>query len=228
MTEREAKILKLIEQHRYLTTGMIQSALFCFPSGKDKAWQVLRKMHRRGLINRFREGEYIYHTGAKSKKWRHWLDLARFHFALLSELKSWQRIIFWQPEVKYPYGIADGLYILRLTLDGAGVMFFLEYDDGNNPFQKVQQYMAYYQGKSWRGEWWGSNFPLVLIVTPRAGEIRLMIERSKAGIFRVLSEPKNIIREVTRRDGIAADRDVKEGDGEERAAGDRLIARRHG
>jgi len=192
MTEREANILKLIEQHRYIETGMIRQALFRFPSGRDKAWQVLRRMTKQGLVNRFKigRGEYIYHVGAKSKKWRHWLNLTRFHFQLLSELKSWQKIVFWQPEVKYPFGIADGLYIVKLTLDGDCVMFFLEYDDGQNVFTKVQQYLAYYAGKSWRGEWWGQSFPLVLIVTPRVEEIR-MVARDE--IFRVIGEGEEVM-----------------------------------
>lgn len=192
MTEREGTILRLIEQHRYLQTGMIHRALFRFPSGRDKAWQVLRGMHRRGLVNRFRigRGEYIYHLGSRSKKWRHWLDLARFHFALLDELKSWQKILYWQPEVKYPFGIADGLYIVKLTIDGGKVTFFLEVDDGNNPFDKVMKYKAYYQSRAWRQEWWGESFPLVLIVSPRAEHIRTMADE----MFRVIDEPKGIIK----------------------------------
>lgn len=101
-----------------------------------------------------------------------------------------------KPEVKYPFGIADGLYIVRLTLDGDCVMLFLEYDDGQNVFTKAQQYLAYYAGKSWRGEWWGQSFPLVLIVTPRAQEIRML---AKGEIFRVIGEGEKIMDAIMRR-----------------------------
>lgn len=56
--------------------------------------------------------------------------------------------------------------------------------------------MAYYQSKSWRGEWWGDQgFPLILIVTPRVQEITLMVELLKAGeFFRVIEKPAGIMR----------------------------------
>lgn len=192
MTERIDQIYQLVNQHKYITPSLVAQAMFRFPSGRNKAQQLMGRMARGDrTLNRFRVGrsEYVYHLGLRSKKWRHWLDLTRFHFALLNELKPWQKIIFWQHEVKYSFGIADGFYIVKLTIDGAGLMFFLEYDDGNNSFDKVQKYISYYNGKTWRGEWWGDSFPLVLVVTPRAEEIRLMVERSgdKAGeIFRVI------------------------------------------
>ena len=173
--------------------------LFRFPSARTKAQQILGRMAADGLVNRFRvgRGEYIYHQGRRSKKWRHWLELSRFHFALEDELKNWQRIIFWQLEVKYPFGIADGFYIVRTTIDGAGMMFYLEVDDGGNTFDKVGKYAAYYRSKAWRGEWWagGGAFPLVLVVTPRVQMIKAMVEGSRGGceLFRVIGRPVGIL-----------------------------------
>lgn len=196
MTEREESILALVEQHKYLERSMIAQKLFKFPSGQAKARQVLSKMHKRELVQRFRPGqrqEYVYYVDrARSAKWRHWLDLNRFHFGLLAELKAWQRIIYWDHEVKYPGGVADGFYIVKTSLEG-GVMFYLEMDDGANKFDKLQKYLAYQQSRAWKKEWWAQEwngraghevtFPLVLIVTPRAAEIGELARRCKAERF---------------------------------------------
>jgi len=197
MTEREENILAMVEQHRYLERSMIGQKLFRFPTGQAKARQVLSKMHKRELVQRFKPGqrkEYVYHLDrVRSAKWRHWLDLNRFHFGLLAELKAWQRILYWDHEVKYPGGQADGFYIVKTLLEG-GVMFFLEMDDGANKFDKLQKYLAYQQGRLWKKEWWAQgrggagtqrdiSFPLVLIVTPRAGEIGDLVWRCKAEMF---------------------------------------------
>ena len=223
MNNRIDRIYRLVEQHKYITPSLVAKAMFKFPAGRNKAQQIMGRMAKDKTLNRFRvgRGEYIYHVGPRSKKWRHWLNLTRFHFQLLGELKSWQRIVFWQNEVKYSYGVADGLYIVKLTLDGDCVIFFLEYDDGNNAFGKVQSYMAYYAGKSWRGEWWAAgqsaagqsaanqpiqSFPLVLIVTPRAEEIRMMVAgvrgtvREGSEIFRVIGEGEGVMGAVTKRE----------------------------
>jgi len=190
-------ILRLLDQHKYLTPSLV-AYYYRFPSGRNKVQQIMGRMAAEGHVNRFRvgRGEYIYHQGRRSAKWRHWLELARFHFALLEELKSWQRIIFWQNEVKYPFGVADGLYVVKTTLD-SGLTFFLEVDDGNNVFDKVQKYRAYHAGRQWRREWWGADgFPLVLIVTPRAEAIRLMTGGDK--MFRVMERPEGIIKACRR------------------------------
>ena len=197
MTEREESILALVEQHKYLERSMIAQKLFKFPSGQAKARQVLSKMHKRELVQRFRPGqrqEYVYYVDrARSAKWRHWLDLNRFHFGLLAELKAWQRIIYWDHEVKYPGGVADGFYIVKTSLEG-GVMFYLEMDDGANKFDKLQKYLAYQQSRAWKKEWWAQeSFPLVLIVTPRAGEIGEMVRRCKAEqFFKVMRKESSI------------------------------------
>lgn len=182
MTKREENIIEMVQQHRYVETSMISKRLFRFKTGQYKAWQVLARMASRGLVHRFRTGprsEYVYHLDAKrSAKWRHWLELNRFHFALLAGLKSWQRLLYWDFEVRYPFGQADGFYQVQTTIQGDGVMFFVEVDDGGNKFDKIAKYLAYWRSKTWRGEWWSQGaFPLVVIVTPRAREIEGLIRR---------------------------------------------------
>ena len=199
---REQRIIDLLKEHRYLERSMIQERFFTFKTGERKSKAVLLRMYQRDMVSRFRcgRGEYIYHLGKKSQKWGHWLDLNRFHFSLLSDLKQWQKIIYFDFEVRYPYGQADALYVIKLTLDGVALSFFLEMDDGKNKFDKVKNYMNYKTSGMWKSEWWGQSFPLVAIVTPRTQEIRELVKRVKAEkFFRVIEkrrEYKNIIKEV--------------------------------
>ncbi len=153
-------------------------------------------MYRRGLVNRFRHGpreEYIYHLeDRRSQKWAHWLNVNRFHFSLLRDLRGWQSIVYYDFEVRYPYGQADGFYVIKLTLQNDCLTFFLEEDDGLNKFDKIQKYLAYQQSKKWQGEWWGKdNFPLILIITFRKEEISDLIKKCNAEkFFRVVGKAK--------------------------------------
>ena len=197
MTEYEEKVVDALREHRYLERKMIQSKIFKTKAGGRYSRVVLLKMCQREMIERFREkkcDEYIYHLGRRSQKWQHWLDLNRFHFSLLKDLKQWQKIIYWDYEVRYLYGVADALYVLKLTLDNVGLSFFLEMDDGANKFDKIQKYMAYQQSKTWVKEWWGQAFPLVVVVTPRVEEIKELVRRCKAEkFFRVLKKEKEYV-----------------------------------
>ena len=199
-TEREERIVRLLEQHHYLERNMIQQKLFRFKTGKFKTRQVLTKMCRRGQVNRFRNGpreDYIYHLDQRSQKWRHWLDVNRFHFALLRDLRGWQSIQYHDFEVSYPYGQADGFYIVKLTLQDDCLMFYLEMDDGKNKFDKVKKYMNYEKSGKWKSEWWGRVFPLVVIATCRVEEIGELVRRCGAGkYFRVVA--KGAYRELVR------------------------------
>ena len=196
MTEYEDRVISALEQHRYLERRMLQQKIFRTRAGGRYAREVLRKMYQREIIGRFRShgrDEYIYHLGKRSQKWRHWLDLNRFHFSLLSDLRSWQRVLYWDFEVRYTGGQSDGFYMLKLSLDGHGLMFYLEMDDGANKFDKVQKYLSYKDSKVWIREWWGEQevFPLVVIVTPRVEEIRDLVGRCKAReSFRVIEKRK--------------------------------------
>ena len=178
---------------------MIQQKLFRFQTGLKKSQQVLTKMAEREQINRFRHGgrdEYIYHLGERRQKWRHWMDINRFHYSLLRDLRGWQKITYWDFEHRYPYGIADAFYIIKTTIHGDGIKFFLEMDDGQNKFDKVAKYMAYADSRKWQGEFWGrdGNFPLIVVVTHREGGIQDIIKKCKAEkFFRVLKKEKEYI-----------------------------------
>jgi len=196
MKLRQDYIYQLVEQHKYITPSLVaRMPMFQFPSGRNKVQQIMGRMAADGLVSRFRVGrsEYVYHQGRRSAKWRHWLDLNRFHFAIIGALKSWQEILYWDFEVRYPFGQADAFYQIKTTIQGDGIMFFVEMDDGGNKFDKIQKYLAYWRGKTWRGEWWSKGvFPLVVIITPRAKEISGLVKKcckaDEQEIFRVLEK----------------------------------------
>ena len=131
--------------------------------------------------------------------------LNEFHFTLLKELKSWQKILYWKHEYKYPYGIADGLYVVKTTLD-SGIKFFLEMDDGNNEFDKISRYEAYCNSRKWESEPWADplgkgvkTFPLVVIATPRPEKLRkeskvklIVLERERLLEGDILKKTKGV------------------------------------
>ena len=190
---RKSRILEAIDTHKYLRRWMIEQAFFRIPSGKRRSQILLKQMVEEKHLKRFRMGpreEYIYYQGKRSEKWRHWLLLNGFHFSLLSDLKSWQKVLYWRHEYKYPYGIADGLYVVRTTLE-SGIKFFLEVDDGQNDFDKVGRYEAYMMSRKWEGESWADplnrgvkTFPMLVVATkreiPKSDTIKIItIERQE-------------------------------------------------
>jgi hypothetical protein len=140
--------------------------------------------------------DYIYFLNW-SQKWNHWLNLNRFHYQLLSELSSWQKVLRYDFEVSYGPGIADGFYCVRTTIDGRGRKFFVEVDDDqNNPFDK--KYSQAMNG--WQDTWWADpmgngrkSFPLVVVWTVRPEQI-------PAGPgMRVIPMGEKILREVVKK-----------------------------
>ena len=200
-TEREERVISLLEQHRYLERSMIQQKLFRFQTGLKKSQQILTKMAEREQLSRFRHGgrdEYIYHLGERSQKWKHWLDVNRFHFSLLRDLRQWQRIAYYDFEHRYPYGQADAFYIIKLTLQGDCIMFFLEMDDGQNKMDKIQKYMSYEKSRKWQSEFWGQdgNFPLILIISQRLEEIAELVKKCDAGKYFRLMEKEKVYKGI--------------------------------
>jgi hypothetical protein len=161
-------------------------------------------MVKQGLLGRFRidsRHQYIYHEGKRSAKWRHWLMINEFHFALTSALRQGQRVLYYQLEYRYPHGQADGLYVVKTKPDG-GVMFFLEMDDGANQFDKVENYERYYLSRQWTQEPWadpkgtGPVFPMVACVTPRAKEIEKLAKKAERVRWLVFSNANDAVKGV--------------------------------
>lgn len=172
MPSKASRIIEYMEKHRFVRTSMVREEFFNAPISCKK---YLARMTENKLIQRKRvdRGEYVYYL-QWSQKWNHWLNLNTFHYQLKRELSSWQRILYYDFEVSYGAGIADGFYVLKTTIDGKGRKFFLECDnDSNNPFDKIAKYEMLYR-TDWKKEWWADPlkrgvvaFPLVVVYTVR-------------------------------------------------------------
>ena len=197
----KAKILDLVDRHKYVRREMIQQA-----TGMQtrNCQHVLRDLVKnRGVLYRFklsRDETYIYYSDEKrSAKWRHWLSINEFHFALTASLRQGQRVLYYQLEYRYSHGQSDGLYVIQ-TRTGGGVMFFLEMDDGANQFDKVENYERYYMSRQWAQESWQPKdvpvFPMVVCVTPRVREIERLAGKAEKVAWRVFGDVNTAIREV--------------------------------
>lgn len=190
--ERQRRIRAFLLKFPYAPTSILQKVFFpTQKAGKRKARSVLADMAgEQELIKRFKHGEYVYYVGKKSTQWRHMHDVTMFHFDIFFRLKRSndiiykndtffslkqpQEIVFMKREFEYPGGRADALYIIKLKEDGSGVKFFLEWDDGENEFDKIPKYEAYANSRVWTKEYWADplktghySFPQVLIVSYR-------------------------------------------------------------
>jgi hypothetical protein len=192
--DRERRIRAFIIRFPYVPTSVLRRVFFADMKSVEvsnrKCRQVLQRMVEKKLIRRFKQDEYIYYCGEKSRQWFHTHCITMFHFDLYFSLREPQEIFYFKREFIYPGGRADALYILRLNSDGSGIKFFLEWDDEGNEFDKIAKYEAYFKSRAWLGEFWADPlrtgrlaFPVVLVVTER--EIRgsevINVKRSKPG-----------------------------------------------
>lgn len=185
----KAHILSLVEKHKYVRREMIQQA-----TGMQtrNCQHVLRDLTKKQVLYRFklaRDETYIYHIDKpRSAKWRHWVAINEFHFALMASLKPGQKVLYCQLEYRYSHGQSDALYVIQTRKDG-GVSFFLEVDDGANQFDKVEKYERYYIGRQWAQEVWQPKdvpvFPMVVCVTPRVREIEKLAGKAEKVAWRV-------------------------------------------
>lgn len=171
MASKASRIIEYMEKHRFVRTSMIQAEFFNTPIATKKylARMVGNKLIQRKRVDR---GEYVYYL-TWSQKWNHWLSINQFHYQLKSELSSWQKILYYDFEVSYGAGIADGFYVLKTTLDGKGRKFFLEVDSTEIPAERIKQYEFIHRA-GWKDEWWADPlkrgvvaFPLVVVYTVR-------------------------------------------------------------
>ena len=197
---QKSQILDLVERHRYVRQGMIRQQLGL---KQRTAQHALRMLATNKMLYRFRmdsREQYIYHADkTRSAKWRHWLSINEFHFALQSALRPGQRVLYYQLEYRYSHGQADGLYVIQTRRDG-GISFFLEMDDGANQFDKVENYERYYMSRQWAQEVWQPKdvpvFPMVVCVTPRVREIERLTGKAEKVSWRVFGDVNSAIREV--------------------------------
>ena len=165
---RENCIRSFLLLNPYVVTSELARLFFPFKSGRRKCLQVTQRMVEAGQINRFMAEEYMHYIGKKSKQWRHIREVTKFYIYML---ESKEEIIYYKKEFDYPGGRADAFYIVGGKV---GKKFFLEMDDGQNEFDKIQKYEKFKQSGLWKREWWADplksgrvSFPLILVVSER-------------------------------------------------------------
>lgn len=159
--KRKKRIIELLEKHYYLRNWMIAQEIFNYKTGKNKASTYMKKLYKQGMVKRFTcEGkELMFYLPSikndKNKKWTHWDSINYFHFNLLKQLKSWQKILIYEFEYNFNRGQADGFYVFQVTLEKM-IKFFLEVE--NEPVEykeiikKIEQYNLFYD------DYWEGNF----------------------------------------------------------------------
>ncbi|MBO8169367.1 MAG: hypothetical protein H0Z35_09320 [Thermoanaerobacteraceae bacterium] len=159
---------------------------------------VLRQLVRDGHLKRFRldsREQYIYHMGKRDSKWQHYLLYNRFHFNLIIQARSWQKIIAYQPEKWLNKDVrCDGYYIVQYTFN-KGRKFVVEADRGTYEFNLVEKYEKLRQ-TNWQSTDWGKDevFPIVVVVTERK-EIPEVPEYFRVtNLEEVMSDVWNVLR----------------------------------
>ena len=128
--EREKCITAVFSLTPFLSTSLVKLE---FGGVSDRMVQrVLKRMVERQMLSRFRYGqEYIYHVIPKNQKWRHHLEVARFHYAFIGSLANWQEILEYEFEKVVGSAVADIYYKMIYKPDDIRE-FYVEVDMGSH------------------------------------------------------------------------------------------------
>ena len=128
--EREKNIIGVFLLTPFLSTSLVKLE---FGGVSDRMVQrVLKRMVERQMLSRFRYGqEYIYHVIPKNQKWRHHLEVARFHYAFIGSLANWQEILEYEFEKVVGSAVADIYYKMIYKPDDIRE-FYVEVDMGSH------------------------------------------------------------------------------------------------
>ena len=131
---REESIIDVLGTFPFLSSSLIRRQIFEDVSDR-MAQRVLTRMHKRKMLKRFRYGqEYIYHIVAKNQKWKHWLEVARFHFAMMEGLANWQVILDYKVEKHLGFCVTD-IYYKMIYKPGDIREIYVEVDRGSHMLQ---------------------------------------------------------------------------------------------
>ena len=99
---RDKQVLSMIEEWKVMNARQVQLMKFNFPYGLRKAQERLLKMHNRGKLNRWHNGEgYSYSLEKKTASSAHFEALNWVRIWLVNQLKNWEKIHSWQYEQDY-------------------------------------------------------------------------------------------------------------------------------
>jgi hypothetical protein len=186
---RDKQVLSMIEEWKVMNARQVQLMKFNFPYGLRKAQERLLKMHNRGKLNRWHNGEgYSYSLEKKTASSAHFEALNWVRIWLVNQLKNWEKLHSWQYEQDYKILRTDAFAAIKNTVTGKFTFYFVEMDiSPRNVFDKVPKYCRLYEEERYKDRWWvelTNKFPKVLIVSSCRKEkiLELVEEENKSGL----------------------------------------------
>jgi len=182
MTKRDEMIYEEVAAARFVTSEQIWRLLLPHTKGIQKTNQRLRELQRAKLIKKRRmgdTGQVVYYSGRWSEKWAHWVALNQVRVELVRQAKSWQTVAVFSREYPVLDIRADALVAVDNSVTKKRQVFFVEVDNGTNPF--CDKYKSVFEKLelSLDPPWWANNgFPRVLVVTSRVEKVRSICEGS--------------------------------------------------
>lgn len=182
MTRRDEQIYEDIAAARFVTSEQIHRLLLPGTKGPQKTNQRLRVLQKAKMIKKKRMGDtgmYVYYSGKWSQNWRHWVLLNQVRVELITQAKSWQKVSVFSREYVYDDLRADALVAVDNSVQKSRQVFFVEVDNGTNPFTDKYGKVAAKLELSLEPPWWYRDvFPRVLVVTSRTEKVCAVVEGS--------------------------------------------------
>ena len=194
-SQRDRRILDLVEARHALTAEQVSILLFPMKAGHRKAQQRLKRLYdTESLLRaRFAQDEgFAYYMGRRPSRLDHLIALNWVYVWQARRLPSWGSIVGWEYEPSYEVLRADAFFGVHNGVTGKDTFCFVELDraGSGNPFDKVSLYNRLYKSNGYAAAWWvekAERFPTVLCVTDSAARlsaIRKAIERENANGLR--------------------------------------------
>jgi hypothetical protein len=181
-TPRDNALLQEIAAGRFYLREQLQVLFFPNLNGPQKAQERLRKLYKAKHLKRRRvgsQGGYIYYLDRWSEKYAHWLALNWVYVSLVQQIKSWQKVSVFAREYVYQDLRADALACVDNTVQKNRQVFFVEVDQGTNPFvdkyRKIAERLEFELNPPW---WYKDTFPPVLVATYRLQRVREIVHDS--------------------------------------------------
>ena len=173
--------------------------------GQRKSQERLLSLHRRDKLTRSRAkqgGGYIYALeGQKQGLVSHTVGVnwCRLWWELIGR-RNWEKVHSWEYEREYGKLRHDGFVALKNNATGTYRFYFVEYDAGTNPFDKVSKYNQLYSKGGYDGRWWcklAKGFPGIYVATNRVSHVRGKIEQENSeGLEWIVMDIEQVRNEV--------------------------------
>lgn len=179
-TRRDLAVVEAVAEGRYLSREQIQELFFRGMSAPTKCQERLRKLTRAKQLKRKRLADgFVYYYDKWSEKAGHWIAMNWVYTAMVTQAKSWHKISVFRREYVYGDLRADALIAIDNTVKCSRQVYFLEVDNGTNPFTEKYGALAESLHYALEQPWWmQGGFPPVLVVTTRPEKVREIVASS--------------------------------------------------